>query len=195
MCCFMDTYKSLFFNTSSSLFTEKRRNMELLIRGRKSGDRSCPISATARWTNTIQISHTHKSMRLDQPGHWIFFWVVGLQSVSLYTNHWLLHVEFHLLRAQICCSHSHFVLQLWWKSGDLVAEECFTAWPCIYCSRASSFSLIESFYIYVFFWLDVSYMCTSINANLVVSVRETSFYSIIIMQRPSGNFTEDRGCV
>lgn len=35
MCCFMDTYKSLFFNTSSSLFTENRRNMELLIRGRK----------------------------------------------------------------------------------------------------------------------------------------------------------------
>lgn len=91
--------------------------------------------------------------------------------------------------------HSHCVLELWWKSGDLVAEECLTAWPCIYCSRASSFSLIESFYIYVFFGLDVSYMCTSINANLVVSVRETSFYSIIIMQRPSGNFTEDRGCV
>lgn len=152
MCCFMDTWRDFFFlipNPYFSLKTDLIWNF-WLEGGRKRWDRNCPISAVTRWTNTIQISHTHMSMGLDQPGHWVLF--VGWFTIRT-PNHWLLHVEFRLLRAQICCSHSHFVLQLWWKSGDLVAEECLTAWPCIYCSRASSFSLIESFYIYVcIFW-------------------------------------------
>lgn len=111
------------------------------------------ISVTTRLTNVVHIGHTHSPRDwTNQDTGYISVCVPAHQTLAFVV---LTKVEVtragpHLLRAQTCCTKSHFLLQLWWKSWVLVAKGCLAAWPCIYCSRASIFFPSFKAFIYIF---------------------------------------------